>query len=247
MWNPSPKWETGFNHECRSVNVFNVRLSCYILVASRRYTFVSAYFARSSTTSRILGPVVWTRGSPWKRLKETSGNVGERERFYVTPVPEGKRRDRAFIYISFESGRPVITAAALTLFLLLFLFSQSLSIFSVSLGLPLLRLHLPSVFLSLSLSLFLHFDTTTSINPSTQTPPTDTASLLAGPLAGRIIKVPEGDGQSESRDTSTNKDEKDSAEEEVEEEEEGAGGEEDIGGGEAASVAVAAMELITAV
>jgi len=139
--------------------------------------------------------------------KETDSNVGERERFHVTPVPEGKRRDRAFIYISFESGRPVITAAALALFLLLFLllflYSQSLSILSVSLGLPLLRSsHLPSVFFSLSLSLFLlHFDTTTSINPSTQTPPTDTASLLAGPLAGRIIKVPEGDGQNESRGT----------------------------------------------
>lgn len=117
------------------------------------------------------------------------------------------------------------------------------------LGLPLLRSsHLPSVFLSPSLFLFLlHFDTTTSINPSTQTPPTDTASLLAGPLAGRIIKVPERDGQSESRGTSTDKDEEDSAEEEVEEEEEGAGGEEAIGGGEAASVAVAATELITAV
>ncbi|KYM80002.1 hypothetical protein ALC53_09528 [Atta colombica] len=56
-----------------------------------------------------------------------------------------------------------------------------------------------------------------------QTPPTDTASLLAGPLAGHIIKVPEGDGQSESRGTAMNKDEKDSVEDEVEEEEEGAG------------------------
>jgi len=56
-----------------------------------------------------------------------------------------------------------------------------------------------------------------------QTPPTDTASLLAGPLADHIIKVPEGDGQSESRGTAMNKDEKDSVEDEVEEEEEGAG------------------------
>ncbi|TGZ32800.1 hypothetical protein DBV15_00892 [Temnothorax longispinosus] len=46
------------------------------------------------------------------------------------------------------------------------------------------------------------------------TPPTDTASLLAGPLAGRIIKVPEGDGQSKSRGTATDKDEEGSAEEE---------------------------------
>lgn len=79
-----------------------------------------------------------------------------------------------------------------------------------------------SASLSFSFYLLPLLDTTTSINAesASQTPPTDTASLpLASPLAGRIIKVPEGD---EARRRTRMKE--DSIEEEEEEEEEGSAG-----------------------
>lgn len=69
------------------------------MAASRRYAFAStsrifrSLFARNSSpvaaSARSFG-LAARRGSASK--KETGGNVGERERFHVPPVPEGKRR-----------------------------------------------------------------------------------------------------------------------------------------------------------
>lgn len=104
-----------------------------------------------------------SRGSASRRKKRV-----KKESDSTFPVPEGKE-GRAFIYISFESGRPVITAAALALFLLLLLLRFSIprkvSLFRLALPSP-LRMLLPSASLSSSpLSSLL--DATTSINADT--------------------------------------------------------------------------------
>lgn len=139
--------------------------------------------------------------------KETGGTVTEKESdsTFPPPAPEGKE-GRAFIYISFESGRPVITAAALAISSSASPLSRSLSIFSVSLGL--LSFFFAIYFLSLC-SLAPTSIQLPASTPTTQTPSTDTSPgpPLAGPLAGRIIKVPEGDGRNESRCAATDKDE----------------------------------------
>lgn len=175
------------------------------MAASRRYAFAStsrifrSLFARNSSpvaaSARSFG-LAARRGSASE--KETGGNVGERERFHVPPVPEGKRR----------AGHSSILASradGLSLPLPLWLSSSSSSSPLLAKSLYLFRLARPTSSsqltpsLRLSLSLFSTSTQLPASTPTTQTPPTDTASLLAGPLAGRIIKVPEGDGQSESR------------------------------------------------
>lgn len=155
----------------------NVNLSVYIFIVRRfvtRCVYIGdthspAYFiyfgfavSRQSQVSRPgrLGSRLAVDGSASK--KETGGNVGERERFHVPPVLEGKRRaghssilaSRADglslplpLWPSFSSSSSPLLAKSLYLFRLARSTSSS---------------QLASSF-SFSLSL-LHLDTTTSIN-----------------------------------------------------------------------------------
>jgi len=174
LWNLWNSGKSALNMNINQSIFSTIRFTCYtLLVASRRYAFASTFVFQSllvrssrhavAVSARSFG-LAACRGSALK--KETGGNVRERERFHVLPVPEGKRKGRAFIYISFESGRPVITAAALALFFLLFLFSPREVFLSFSSRSVYLLLAARTFPLSFFLSIYLfHLDTTTSINP----------------------------------------------------------------------------------
>lgn len=146
-------------------------------------------FLRAIGQSRLFALSRLVVAAPLKK-KEPGGRVKKESDSTFPPVPEGKE-GRAFIYISFESGRPVITAAALALFHPFPLsspLSRSLSIFSVLALRPSSAVR-GSLLLSVLLFALLlpsQHTTTTSINPDTtpdNTFPTDPSSCwpISGP------------------------------------------------------------------
>lgn len=146
--------------------------------------------------------LVAIRAQFWVRSLELAASASKKETqekesdSSVPPVPEGKE-GRAFIYISFESGRPVITAAALALFLLPLLSYPR----KVSLSFP-SRSAFLLLFAARSLSLFPFPSLPVSTHNYQHQPrhagrhlrPIPPILPSSGPLADRIIKVPEGDG-----------------------------------------------------